>query len=155
MPSPTVDDPIGLADGLAAARADFRTALAALPPDRHALPLVEGWDARDLVWHVAFWAEHGTRAIELALAGRGDEFDYDSTQTDAMNAAAAERGRLGPLEVALECEEAAYRAFATALAGLSARLLDEVLGNGDRLVDVIRYDGPDHYAEHTAHLRGT
>ena len=27
------------------------------------------------------------------------------------------------------------------------------LGNGDTVEEVIVYDGPEHYAEHTAHLR--
>jgi hypothetical protein len=91
--------------------------------------------------------------VELATAGRGDEFDYDNTQTDAMNAATAEAGRGMGIDEAREREEAAYLRFRHALAALDDALLLLQLGNGDSVEAVIRYDGPDHYAEHAEHLR--
>jgi hypothetical protein len=39
------------------------------------------------------------------------------------------------------------------IAALDEALLGAALGNGDTVEAVIRYDGPDHYAEHTGHLR--
>jgi hypothetical protein len=36
---------------------------------------------------------------------------------------------------------------------LDPALLDLTLGNGDTVAAVVRYDGPDHYAEHTEHIR--
>lgn len=142
-----------LSDALAAARTEFLAALAALDEAALERPLVEDWNARDLVWHVAFWAEHGAHAIELAMAGRGVEFDYDSARTDAMNAAEAERGSSVSMDEALVREASGYRRLAGALRGLDPSLLDRRLGNGDTVGAVARYDGPDHYAEHTAHLR--
>jgi hypothetical protein len=56
---------------LAVARADFLAAVAGLPADAADRPLMATWNARDLVWHVGFWADQGALAIELALAGRG------------------------------------------------------------------------------------
>ena len=50
-------------------------------------------------------------------------------------------------------EEAAYQRFRRAVAALDEGLLDLRLGNGDSVEAVIRYDGPDHYAEHAEHLR--
>jgi hypothetical protein len=133
-------------------RSAFIAALDGLPqPEGRAI--VERWDGRDLVIHAAFWSEHGANAVELATAGRGSEFDYDSAQTDAMNAATTAAGRHTSLADARAREEAAYRRFRRAVAALDEGLLDLGLGNGDTVEAVIRYDGPDHYAEHADHLR--
>ena len=115
--------------------------------------VVESWDGRDLVVHAAFWSEHGANAVELATAGRGDEFDYDNTKTDAMNAATAAAGQATSLVDARAHEEAGYQRFRRAVAVLDDGQLDLRLGNGDSVEAVIRYDGPDHYAEHAEHLR--
>ena len=138
---------------LAAARDDFLVALKHLPAKRRGTPLMEGWTARDLVWHVAFWTEHGSDAIDLVLGGHPEAFDYDTARTDAMNAAEAARGASATLAEAEEREATAMRRFDAALARLDDAALRARLGNGDLLEDVIRYDGPDHYAEHAAHLR--
>jgi hypothetical protein len=133
-------------------REAFNRALAAVP-NPEGRRVVENWDARDLVVHAAFWSEHGADALELAATGRGDAFDYDSGQTDTMNAATAAAGHASSIEHARAREEAAYQRFHRALAELDEALLDLQLGNGDLVEDVVRYDGPDHYAEHAAHLR--
>ena len=122
-------------------------------PDPAGRAIVEQWDGRDLVIHVAFWSEHGANAVELATAGRGDEFDYDSTQTDAMNAATAAAGHTTSPADARANEDAAYQRFRRAMGGLAEELLDLRLGNGDTVEAVIRYDGPDHYSEHAEHIR--
>ncbi len=144
---------VSLADGLHAARAAFLAALEAVPAERLDAPIVEAWTARDLVWHVAFWTEHGADAIEMVLAGRGDAFDYDTARTDAMNAAEAARGADMPLRAAREREATAFGRFGAALGRIDDGALATRLGNGDTLEAVIRYDGPDHYAEHAAHLQ--
>lgn len=133
-------------------REAFLAALDALPnPEgRH---IVDSWDGRDLTVHVAYWSDHGANAVRLASAGRGAKFDYDSSKTDEMNAEVAARGHGLPLATALANEAAAYERLATSLAELDEGLLDLQLGNGDTVEDVVRYDGPDHYAEHTAQLR--
>jgi hypothetical protein len=133
-------------------RQGFITALKAIPKPEGP-KVLEEWDGRDLVIHVAFWSEHGADALELAATGRGTEFDYDSQQTDAMNAATTAAGHASSLADARAREAAAFERFRSALAQLDERLLDLQLGNGDSVQDVIRYDGPDHYAEHAAHLR--
>lgn len=115
--------------------------------------VVEDWSVRDLVVHVAFWAEHATEALSLATAGQGAAFTYDTTQTDALNARLLEEARRTSPQAAAERESRAFDAFATALAALDPALLDLRLGNGDTVEEVIRYDGPDHYREHTEHLR--
>jgi hypothetical protein len=141
-----------LLDDLDRERRAFVAALEAVP-NPEGRTVIEAWDGRDLVVHAAFWSEHGASAIELATGGRGDAFDYDKGQTDAMNAATAAAGHATSLPEARAREAAAFERFRTALANLDDELLDLQLGNGDAVEDVVRYDGPDHYAEHAAHLR--
>lgn len=136
------------------ARGAFVRAVADVDPDLFIAPGLLGlWSARDLVAHVAFWSDHGARALELAASGKGGDFDYDSAQTDAINEEVfAGSSALTPME-ASEREQAAFDRFQDALAGLDAGLLDLTLGNGDTVEKVVRYDGPDHFAEHTEHIR--
>jgi hypothetical protein len=139
---------------LEGARDAFHEALADVDADLVTVPGVVGdWSVRDLVVHVAAWSEHAVAALALASDGRGDEFAYSTDDTDAMNEGFLAAGRaLSPRE-ALEREDAAFTAFRDALLALDPDLLEARLGNGDGVGDVIRYDGPDHYAEHTEHLR--
>ena len=139
---------------LDAARDDFLEALGAVDADLVTVPGVMGdWSVRDLVVHVAAWAEHAAAALDLATAGRGAEFAYSTAETDAMNERILAEGRSTSPGQALAREEAAFVDLRQRVAGLDPGLLDLRLGNGDTVVEVIRYDGPDHYAEHTAHLR--
>ncbi|MEO7295633.1 MAG: maleylpyruvate isomerase N-terminal domain-containing protein [Candidatus Limnocylindria bacterium] len=115
--------------------------------------VVDDWSVRDLIAHIAFWAEHATGALALATADRGDEFAYDTARTDAMNARLLEESRTTTPDAALERESRAFDAFAAALAGFDPDRLDLRLGNGDTVAEVVAYDGADHYREHTAHLR--
>ena len=143
-----------LLDELDRQRADFVAALGTLPPGTDERLIVESWTARDLVWHCGFWSDHGAEALELALAGRGDEFGYRSDQTDAMNASETAVGRRQEVAAIMAREDAAYVRFRAAMSQLTDRLLDLELGNGDTVEAVVRYDGPDHYREHADHLRG-
>jgi hypothetical protein len=139
---------------LDAARDVFHAALADVDAELVTAPGVVGdWSVRDVVVHVAFWDEHAAGALEMAEGGRGAEFAYSSDDTDTMNARLfAETQGLAP-SAALDREESAFAAFRERVARLDPGLLDLRLGNGDTVEEVVRYDGPDHYAEHTAHLR--
>ena len=139
---------------LDASRQAFLDALEAVDADLVTVPgVMEDWSVRDIVVHVAAWCEHATNALGLAVAGRGDEFAYSTGETDAMNTQIlAEARRTSPV-AALEREDAAFAAFRDRVAGLDPALLPLRLGNGDTVGEVIAYDGPDHYAEHTEHLR--
>jgi hypothetical protein len=143
-----------LLTALDGARADFLDALATVDADLVTVPgVMDDWSVRDLVVHVAFWADHAAGALDLASDARGEEFAYSSAQTDAMNARVLEEGRSVSPTDALAREEAAFTGLRERLAALEPSLLERRLGNGDTVEKVIRYDGPDHYAEHTAHLR--
>ena len=115
--------------------------------------VVDDWSVRDLIVHVAFWAEHATQALGMAMDDRGDEFAYDTAQTDAMNARLLEESRTTTPDAALDCESRAFDAFEAALAEFDPERLDLRLGNGDTVAEVVAYDGADHYREHNAHLR--
>lgn len=150
----TVERRDALVSELMDARDAFVSALADVEPDLFTTPgIVEAWSARDLVAHVAFWSDHGADALELAASGRGADFDYESSETDAINEEVfAGASTLTPME-AYEREQVAFERFRDDLADLDPALLDLALGNGDRVLAVVRYDGPDHYAEHAAHIR--
>ena len=143
-----------LVAALDAARDDFLDALGDVDEDLVTVPgVMDGWSVRDLVVHVAFWADHAADALDLAAAGRGADFAYSGAQTDAMNAQTLVEGRSISPAAALQREEAAFTALRQRVASLDPALFAHRLGNGDTVEEVIRYDGPDHYAEHTAHLR--
>lgn len=143
-----------LLEELDAARAAFVDALAEVDADLVTAPGVLGdWSVRDLVVHVAAWSEHGADALELATAGRGEQFAYSKADTDAMNERFADEARAISPARALEREEAAFGRFREAVAALDPARRTERLGNGDTIEAVIRYDGPDHYTEHAGHVR--
>lgn len=140
--------------GLETARSEFLDALATVDADLVTVPgVVEDWSVRDLVVHVAFWAEHAAGAIDLARSGRGSEFAYSTADTDAINAQLLADGRAISPGDALRREDAAFSGLRQRVATLTEEDLALRLGNGDTVADVVRYDGADHYDEHTAHLR--
>lgn len=143
-----------LLERLDASRGAFLDALEAVDADLVTVPgVMEDWSVRDIVVHVAAWAEHATNALDLAVSGRGFEFAYSTGETDAMNVHILEEARRTSPSAALEREEAAFSALRARVASLDPALLPLRLGNGDTVAEVIAYDGPDHYAEHTEHLR--
>lgn len=143
-----------LLDRLDASRRAFLEALEAVDADLVTVPgVMEDWSVRDIVVHVAAWCEHATNAIDLAVAGRGEEFAYSTAETDATNVRILEEAQRTSPSAALEREETAFSAFHERVARLDPSLMPLRLGNGDTVEEVIAYDGPDHYAEHTEHLR--
>lgn len=143
-----------LVAGLDAARDAFHDALSHVDVELVTAPgVVEDWSVRDVVVHVAAWDEHGRDAMQLATEGRGAEFAYSKAQTDAMNVRFLAEARRTSPSAALEREAAAFDEFRARVVALDEALLDLRLGNGDTVEEVIRYDGADHYAEHTEHLR--
>lgn len=142
-----------LAD-LEAARDAFHDVLAEVDAELATVPgVMDDWSVRDIVFHLAVWCEHAAEALALAAAGRGDEFAYSTGDTDAMNARFLAEGRSFSPAEALRREEAAFVALRAGIAGLDPSLLGHPLGNGDTVEEVVVYDGPEHYAEHTEHLR--
>lgn len=136
------------------ARDEFLDALADVDADLATVPgVMDDWSVRDLVVHVAAWCEHASAALDLAAEGRGAEFGYSPAETDAMNERLLDEARATSPSDALRREEASFDAFRARVVALPDAMLGQRLGNGDTVEAVIRYDGPDHYAEHTEHLR--
>ena len=139
---------------LDAAREAFDDALSHVDFDLATVPgVMDDWSVRDLVHHLARWCQHGSEAIDLASAGRGAEFAYSTGDTDRMNEVFLAEGRSVSPRDALELEAAAFEGFRGRIAAVQESLLGRRLGNGHTLEEVIVYDGPEHYDEHTAHLR--
>lgn len=147
-------DRSGLLRDLDASREAFLDVLSEVDLELATVPgVMEDWSVRDLVYHVAAWCEHGSEAIDLAAHGRADSFSYSTGDTDAMNERFLAEGRsFSPVD-ALAREEAAFEGFRARIAGLEEALLNVRMGNGDSVEEVIVYDGPEHYDEHTGHLR--
>lgn len=144
----------GLLTALDAARDDFLDALGDVDAELATVPgVMEDWSVRDIVFHLAAWCDHAADALDLAMDGRGDEFEYSTRDTDAMNERFLAEGRAVSPADALAREKAAFGRFRERLAALDPSMLQLRLGNGDTVEEVVRYDGPDHYAEHTEHLR--
>jgi hypothetical protein len=143
-----------LATELEADRAAFADAVASVDLELVTAPgVIDDWSVRDMVVHVAFWCEHATDALRLLAEGRGYEFAYDGSQTDAMNARLLDEARRTTPAAATMREARAFADLLGAVGHLEESALDTRLGNGDTVEDVIRYDGPDHYREHTEQLR--
>ena len=87
-----------------------------------------------------------------SLNGAFNEAHIAAT-TEAICRYRESQGTDGPLFIGVDPHALSESAFRTALAALDPSLLAVRLGNGDTVEEVVRYDGPEHYAEHTAHLR--
>ncbi|MDQ3690515.1 MAG: maleylpyruvate isomerase N-terminal domain-containing protein [Chloroflexota bacterium] len=143
-----------LLDELTSEREAFLSALEAVDLELVTVPgVVEDWSVRDLIVHVAFWAEHATEALRLAASGRGAEFAYNPSRTDGMNARLLQEAHQITPDAAVAREERAFEGLVAALTDLDPDLLEVPLGNGHTPARVVGYDGPEHYREHTAHLR--
>ena len=139
---------------LDAAHEVFHELLGRVDAELVAVPgVMEDWSVRDIVHHLAVWCDHGSEAIALAASGNGAEFAYSTADTDAMNERFLAEGRTVSPNEALRREERAFAGFRERIAGLDPALVGQRLGNGDTVGDVIVYDGPEHYTEHSEHLR--
>ena len=115
--------------------------------------VVSEWSVKDLLGHMAFWAQQAAKNTELVKAGRQDEIARpDSPETtDRWNArerfARADR----PLaQVRRELEESHRRAL-TALADLPDEKLNLDL-DGGTFLELFAVDTYDHYREHIAQV---
>lgn len=115
--------------------------------------VVSEWSVKDLLGHMAFWAQQAAKNAELVKAGRQDEIVRpDSPEaTDRWNArerfARADR----PLaQVRRELDESHRRALA-ALADLPDEKLSLEV-EGGTVLELYAVDTYDHYREHIAQV---
>jgi len=111
------------------------------------------WSVKDLLGHMAFWAQQATKNTELVKAGRQDKIvrPADPGTTDRWNARERHARAHKPLdEVRRELEESHRRALA-ALADLPEEKLSLEL-DGGTFLELYAVDTYDHYREHIAQV---
>jgi hypothetical protein len=106
----------------------------------------EGWAARDVLWHVAWWSRDTARVLDEMREGTWDGSDpsTDAGWTDRVNATGFERSSSMPLPAVLEEFGAARRALLAAFGAL-----DEIGPDADGWFEET---GPTHYRRHLADL---
>jgi hypothetical protein len=112
--------------------------------------VVGAWSMKDLLGHIAFWAQQAAKNTELVKAGRQDQIDRpDSSKAIDRWNAREQRLRAGHslAEVGRELEESHQLALA-ALAGLPKEKLSLDL-EGGTFLELYAVDTYDHYREHT------
>lgn len=131
-------------DRIEAAWSRWLAALARVPADRMAQPLdADGWSARDLAGHVAFWDDFAiTHATDL-LEGRS----YRETDWQALNDADVAANANQSAEAQLRRMHAAHAALLRFLAGLDYADVDPAA-----LHERVKGCADEHYDEHTATL---
>jgi len=120
--------------------------------------VVEGWSVKDLLGHMAFWAQEAGRNVELVQAGRERQVKRpEGTEVIDRWNAREQRLRAGRslVEVRRELEESHRRAL-DALAGLAEEKLSLDLDIGLRvsgtLLELYAVDTYDHYQEHAEQI---
>jgi len=112
--------------------------------------VVGAWSIKDLLGHIAFWAQQAASNTELVKAGRQDQIARpgSSKDIDRWNAREQRLRADRPLaEVSRELEESHELALA-ALAGLPEEKLGLDL-EGGTFLELYAVDTYDHYREHT------
>ena len=143
-----------LADELVEARRAFEEALADIDPALLTSPgLVGVWSARELVAHMGYWAGHAAEAIHLAEQGRLDEFEVDVPSVDERNAVVARVAGETDMATVQSREKMAFEAFRKRVLTVDPEWLTERDADGDTLQEIIKYDGADHFREHTNDIR--
>ncbi len=148
------ETPGELAEDLVAARDEFRAVLADLDvPQLNARSLVGDWGIREILAHLGYWAGHAAEALHHAEQRRTDEFGEAELDVEARNTLVARVARETDLATVSRREEAAFEALLERLRRADPAWLDERVGYGDSLEQVIHDDGADHYRGHAQEIR--
>ena len=143
-----------LLDGLATARDEFLAAVADIDPALRTTPgLVGDWSARDLLAHVGYWAGHAAESLHRAEQGELHEFGRDDLSVDDRNDVVTRVARETDYATVASREQGAYEAFVARLTAVDPECLDDRDADGDRLEEIVAFDGADHYREHTLDIR--
>ena len=143
-----------LAVELVTERDAFLAALADVEPDLLTVPgLLGEWSARELVAHLGYWAGHAAEALHYAEQGRSAEFEVEAQDVDARNATVAQVAASTDMATVRKREQASVEALLDRLRRADDAWLDETVGYGDTVEQLLREDGPEHYREHTLDIR--
>lgn len=148
-----------LADQVDAAWLALRQEVDRLGPEDFDARTPAGWTVKEMLAHVAFWAE----TVEMAIVGQlrgepiseaewygGDDLGISGAwpHFDVHNAREADWGRRHSIREVLQRLDAAHRRAVTTAAGLD----DEEMAD-ERFTGKVRGATIDHYLEHLAELR--
>lgn len=143
-----------LALELVTERDAFLAALDDIEPDLLTVPgLVGEWSARELVAHMGYWSGHAAEALHHAEEGRAAEFEVTEQDVDARNATVAAVAASTDFATVRKREQASIDAFLDRLHRADDAWLDERVGYGDPIEQIVREDGPEHYRGHTIDIR--
>jgi uncharacterized protein (TIGR03083 family) len=116
--------------------------------------VVEDWSVKDLLGHIAFWANRAANTLTEVQAGRGDQVPGTESQaeTDEWNAreAAARKGK--SLTELREEFERAHQAARSALEAFPQEKLDEPFKERT-VVFSVGADTFAHYQEHASQIK--
>jgi uncharacterized protein (TIGR03083 family) len=114
--------------------------------------VVEEWSVKDLLGHMAFWAQKGASDLRLLAAGRQNEIQTPGDALDVWNAReAASRKEKPPAEARAEWE-ASFEDALRALDETPSALLDVEVKGWPQLTRFLE-DTTRHYNEHAGHIR--
>lgn len=115
--------------------------------------VVESWSIKDLLGHIAFWAQQAAENLELIAAGRADEVrrPRDEKAMDEWNERERRVRRERPVSDVREEWLDSFQGAMQALAALPSEKLEEKL-KGYTALKLFAEDTYEHYKEHLAHL---
>lgn len=139
---------------LDAAREDLSAALAGADPTLLTVPgLVGTWSAREVVAHLAHWADWASTCLEAAAEGRLEGLASDNWDVDGQNADVADEVASLTMSAVRDREATSYERLVERLAALDPALLEMPAPWGGTVEGIVIENGPGHYAEHAEHVR--
>lgn len=139
---------------LDAAREELSAALADADPALLMTPgLVGDWSARELVAHLAHWADWASTCLDAAAEGRLGELGSDTWDVDAQNADVAREAASLSMSAVRDREAESYERLVERLSSLDPSLLSMPAPWGGTVETIVIEDGPEHYAQHAQHVR--
>ncbi len=117
------------------------------------LGVVESWSIKDLLGHIAFWAQQAAENLQLIAVGRANEIcrPSDEKAVDEWNEREWRQRRDLPLSAVREEWLESFQGAMEALAGCPSEKLEEKI-KGYTALKLFAEDTYEHYKEHLAHL---
>lgn len=115
--------------------------------------VIDGWSVKDLLGHIAFWANKAAADLHLVAAGRLQDFEVPGNDkvVDEWNAREYEARRDRPLpDIREEWLESFQKAMEALAAAPAERLQENV--KGSTVLERFAGDTYEHYREHQGHL---
>ncbi len=115
--------------------------------------VVDSWSIKDLLGHIAFWAQQAAENMQLIAAGRADEVQRPSDEKamDEWNEREWRVRRERPVSDVREEWLDSFQGAMQALAALPSERLEEKV-KGYTALKLFAEDTYEHYKEHLAHL---